>query len=137
RNVTFGYTPDRPIFRDLSVTIPAGQRVGLVGFSRAGKWAFVSLMLRLYDVYTGHILIDGTDIRAMTQESLHRQLSLIPQDPNLFHRTLMENIRYGKLEATKEEVVDAARKSHAHDFVLQIKDQYDALVGERGVKLSG
>jgi len=137
RNVTFGYTPDRPIFRDLRVTIPAGQRVGLVGFSGSGKSTFVSLILRLYDVHSGQILIDGTDIRAMTQESLHRQLSLIPQDPNLFHRTLMENIRYGRLDATEEEVMEAARKAHAHDFVMQIKDRYESLVGERGVKLSG
>jgi len=119
------------------VTIPAGQRVGLVGFSGSGKSTFVSLILRLYDVHGGRILIDGNDIRAMTQDSLHRQLSLIPQDPNLFHRTLMENIRYGRLEATEEEVMEAARKAHAHEFVMQIKEKYDALVGERGVKLSG
>src|SRR5690348_4500877 len=137
QNVTFGYTPDRAIFRDLSVTIPAGQRVGLVGFSGSGKSTFVSLILRLYDVQSGGILIDGMDIRDMTQESLHQQLSLIPQDPNLFHRTLMENIRYGRLEATEEEVIEAARKAHAHDFVMQIRDKYDSLVGERGVKLSG
>jgi ATP-binding cassette subfamily B protein len=137
QHVTFGYTSDLPIFRDLSVTIPPGQRVGLVGFSGSGKSTFVSLILRLYDVQGGHIRIDGIDIRAMTQDSLHRQLSLIPQDPNLFHRTLMENIRYGRLDATEEEVMEAARKAHAHDFVMQIKDRYDALVGERGVKLSG
>jgi ATP-binding cassette subfamily B protein len=119
------------------VVIAAGQRVGLVGFSGSGKSTFVSLILRLYDVQGGRIVIDGTDIRAMTQESLHRQLSLIPQDPNLFHRTLMENIRYGRLEATEEEVIEAARKAHAHDFVTQIKDKYNSLVGERGVKLSG
>jgi ATP-binding cassette subfamily B protein len=136
-HVTFGYTPERPIFQDLNVTIPPGQRVGLVGFSGSGKSTFVSLILRLYDVQGGRILIDGTEIRAMTQDSLHRQLSLIPQDPNLFHRTLMENIRYGRLEATEEEVMEAARKAHAHDFVMQIKDHYEALVGERGVKLSG
>ena len=115
------------------MVIPAGQRVGLVGFSGSGKSTFVSLILRLYDVQGGRIVIDGTDIRAMTQESLHRQLSLIPQDPNLFHRTLMENIRYGRLEATEEEVIEAARKAHAHDFVTQIKDKYNSLVGERGV----
>jgi len=135
--VTFGYTAEQPIFRNLSVTIPPGQRVGLVGFSGSGKSTFVSLILRLYDVNGGRILIDGTDIRGMTQDSLHRQLSLIPQDPSLFHRTLMENIRYGRLDATEEEVMEAARKAHAHDFVMQIKDKYDALVGERGVKLSG
>jgi ATP-binding cassette subfamily B protein len=137
QDVTFGYTPEQTIFRNLSVVIPAGQRVGLVGFSGSGKSTFVSLILRLYDVRGGRILIDGTDIRDMTQESLHRQLSLIPQDPNLFHRTLMENIRYGRLEATEDEVMDAARKAHAHDFVTQIKDKYASLVGERGVKLSG
>jgi ATP-binding cassette subfamily B protein len=111
--------------------------VGLVGFSGSGKSTFVSLILRLYDPQAGQILIDNHDIRAMTQESLHSQLSLIPQDPNLFHRSLMENIRYGRLQATDEEVIDAARKAHAHDFITKIKGQYSSLVGERGVKLSG
>jgi ATP-binding cassette subfamily B protein len=137
RDVTFGYTPEQPIFQHLSVTIPAGQRVGLVGFSGSGKSTFVSLILRLYDPQGGQILIDGQDIGAMTQDSLHSQLSLIPQDPNLFHRTLRENIRYGRLEASDAEVIDAARKAHAHDFITKIKDQYASLVGERGVKLSG
>ncbi len=137
RHVSFAYTPEQPIFRDLSVTIPAGQRVGLVGFSGSGKSTFVSLILRLYDPQSGQILIDGQDIRGMTQDSLHSQLSLIPQDPNLFHRSLLENIRYGRLEASDEEVRDAARKAHAHEFIARIKDQYASLVGERGVKLSG
>jgi ATP-binding cassette subfamily B protein len=97
----------------------------------------VSLILRLYDPQAGQILIDGQDIGTMAQDSLHSQLSLIPQDPNLFHRSLLENIRYGRLEATDEEVVDAARKAHAHGFIQKIKDQYASLVGERGVKLSG
>jgi ATP-binding cassette subfamily B protein len=137
QDLSFGYTPEQLIFEHLSVTIPAGQRVGLVGFSGSGKSTFVSLILRLYDPQAGRILIDGHDIRAMTQDSLHSQLSLIPQDPNLFHRSLLENIRYGRLEATDEEVVDAARKAHAHDFIRKIKGQYGSLVGERGVKLSG
>jgi ATP-binding cassette subfamily B protein len=137
RDVTFGYTPEQPIFQNLSVTIPAGQRVGLVGFSGSGKSTFVSLILRLYDPQGGQILIDGTDIRSLTQDSLHSQLSLIPQDPNLFHRTLRENIRYGRLEASDAQIVEAARKAHAHDFITKIKDQYASLVGERGVKLSG
>jgi ATP-binding cassette subfamily B protein len=137
RDVTFGYTPEQPIFQHLSVTIPAGQRVGLVGFSGSGKSTFVSLILRLYDPQGGQILIDGQDIRAMTQESLHSQLSLIPQDPNLFHRSLRENIRYGRPDASDAEVIEAARKAHAHDFITRIKDQYASLVGERGVKLSG
>ena len=137
QDVSFGYSNEQLIFQHLNVTIPAGQRVGLVGFSGSGKSTFVSLILRLYDPQGGKILIDGHDIRAMTQDSLHSQLSLIPQDPNLFHRTLMENIRYGRLEATDEEVVDAARKAHADGFIRNIKDQYASLVGERGVKLSG
>jgi ATP-binding cassette, subfamily B, bacterial len=137
RDVSFGYSDEQLIFQHLNVTIPAGQRVGLVGFSGSGKSTFVSLILRLYDPQGGRILIDGHDIRAMTQDSLHSQLSLIPQDPNLFHRTLMENIRYGRLDATDDEVVDAARKAHADEFIRKIKDQYSSLVGERGVKLSG
>ncbi|MBS0419005.1 MAG: ABC transporter ATP-binding protein [Proteobacteria bacterium] len=137
RDVSFGYSNEQLIFQHLNVTIAAGQRVGLVGFSGSGKSTFVSLMLRLYDPQGGKIVIDGHDIRMMTQDSLHSQLSLIPQDPNLFHRTLMENIRYGRLEATDDEVVDAARKAHADGFIRNIKDQYSSLVGERGVKLSG
>ena len=137
RDVSFGYAPDQPIFRSLNVSIQAGQRVGLVGYSGSGKSTFVSLILRLYDPQSGRILVDGVDIRAMTQDSLHSQLSLIPQDPNLFHRSLLDNIRYGRLEASEDEVIDAARKAHAHEFIVQIKDQYASLVGERGVKLSG
>jgi ATP-binding cassette, subfamily B, bacterial len=137
RDITFGYAPEQPIFQHLSVTIPAGQRVGLVGYSGSGKSTFVSLILRMYDPQSGEILIDGHNIRSLTQSSLHSQLSLIPQDPNLFHRSLMENIRYGRLDATDDEVMDAARKAHAHDFIQQIKGQYASLVGERGVKLSG
>jgi ATP-binding cassette subfamily B protein len=137
RDVTFAYAAEQPVFQNLNVTVPAAQRVGLVGFSGSGKSTFVSLILRLYDPQGGEILIDGQDIRGMTQDSLHSQLSLIPQDPNLFHRSLLENIRYGRLEASDAEVVDAARKAHAHEFITKIKDQYASLVGERGVKLSG
>ena len=137
REVSFAYSPDQPIFSRLNVAIPAGQRVGLVGYSGSGKSTFVSLILRLYDPQGGQILVDGRDIRTLTQESLHSQLSLIPQDPHLFHRSLLENIRYGRLDATDDEVIDAARKAHAHDFIVQIRDKYASLVGERGVKLSG
>ena len=136
-DVSFAYSPDQPIFRHLNVSIPAGQRVGLVGYSGSGKSTFVSLMLRLYDPQSGEVRVDGVDIRSLTQESLHAQLSLIPQDPNLFHRSLLDNIRYGRLDASDEEVVEAARKAHAHEFIMRIKDKYASLVGERGVKLSG
>jgi ATP-binding cassette subfamily B protein len=93
--------------------------------------------LRLFDVQQGQILIDGVDIRTMTQDALHGQISLIPQDPSLFHRNLLENIRYGRLEASDEEVIEAARLAHAHEFISQMKEGYQSLVGERGVKLSG
>ncbi|OKH46225.1 ABC transporter ATP-binding protein [Calothrix sp. HK-06] len=137
RRVNFSYSNEKQVFKNLFVTIQPGQRVGLVGFSGSGKSTFVNLILRLFDPQAGQILIDGVDIRDMTQEALHSQISLIPQDPSLFHRTLLENVRYGRLEASDEEVVEAARKAYAHDFIAQIKEGYDSLVGERGVKLSG
>jgi ATP-binding cassette subfamily B protein len=137
RALEFGYTPDRKVFDRLNLTIPAGQRVGLVGSSGSGKSTFVSLILRLYDIQGGSISIDGVDIRDMTQDALHAQLSLIPQDPTLFHRSLLENVRYGKLEADDEQVMEAASKAHAHDFIAQMPEGYHSLVGERGVKLSG
>ncbi|MES2354450.1 MAG: ABC transporter ATP-binding protein [Pseudomonadota bacterium] len=137
RNINFSYTPDQKAFDELNVVIKSGERVGLVGFSGSGKSTFVSLILRLYDPQGGQIVIDDIDIRDMTQDSLHGQLSLIPQDPSLFHRTLMENIRYGRLDASDADVIDAARKAHAHEFVMQMKDGYQSMVGERGVKLSG
>ena len=135
--VNFGYLPDKPVFNDLSVRIEPGQRVGLVGYSGSGKSTFVSLIQRLYDVNGGSIAIDGIDIRAITQDSLHSQISLIPQDPSLFHRSLSENIRYGKLDAENSEVVRAADQAHADAFIQNMADGYESLVGERGVKLSG
>ncbi|MFT4173933.1 MAG: ABC transporter ATP-binding protein [Rhodocyclaceae bacterium] len=137
RQVDFGYSPDSRVFNNLNVTIPAGQRVGLVGLSGSGKTSFVSLLLRLYDPQGGAILIDGADLRAMTQDALHEQLALIPQDPSLFHRTLMENIRYGRVEASDAEVREAARMAYADEFIGHMKEGYESLVGERGVKLSG
>ncbi len=137
RRVHFSYLAQKKVFDHLCVTIQPGQRVGLVGFSGSGKSTFVNLILRLFDPQSGQILIDGVDIRDMTQDALHAQISLIPQDPSLFHRTLLENIRYGRLEATNAEVIEAARKAHAHDFIERTKERYDSLVGERGVKLSG
>lgn len=137
RRVHFSYASGKTVFDHLSVTIQAGQRVGLVGFSGSGKSTFVNLILRLFDPQSGQILIDGIDIRDMTQDALHAQISLIPQDPSLFHRSLLENIRYGKLDATDEEVVEASRQAHAHDFIVRSQEGYNSLVGERGVKLSG
>ncbi|MDG7052549.1 MAG: ATP-binding cassette domain-containing protein [Wolbachia endosymbiont of Alcedoecus sp.] len=117
--------------------IESGQKVGLVGYSGGGKSTFVNLVLRLYDVKSGKISIDGQDIRNVTQDSLHRNIGMIPQDPSLFHRTLMENIRYGKADASDDEVIETAKRAHAHEFISKLPQGYESLVGERGVKLSG
>jgi ATP-binding cassette, subfamily B, bacterial len=136
-NVDFRYAEGANVFGGLSLAIPAGQRVGLVGLSGSGKSTFVSLLLRLYDPQRGQIKVDGHDLRSMTQDSLHRQIGLIPQDPTLFHRSLRENIRYGRTSASNAEVEQAALRAHAHEFIAALPEGYDAMVGERGVKLSG
>jgi ATP-binding cassette subfamily B protein len=135
--VKFHYKGASPLFQNKSVTIKAGQKVGLVGYSGSGKSTFVNLILRFYDVTEGQIFIDEQDVRDVTQESLYNNIAMIPQDPTLFHRTLMENIRYGRTEASDDEVREAARRAHAHDFIQALPQGYDSLVGERGVKLSG
>ncbi|WP_425385872.1 ABC transporter ATP-binding protein [Wolbachia endosymbiont (group A) of Barypeithes pellucidus] len=135
--VQFHYKDTEPIFENKSTIIGSGQKVGLVGYSGAGKSTFVNLILRLYDIKSGKILIDGQDIRNVTQDSLHKNIGMIPQDPSLFHRTLMENIRYGKTDANDDEVIEAAKKAHAHEFIAKLPQGYESLVGERGVKLSG
>lgn len=137
RSVSFAYVPGEWIFKDMNIIIPSGQRVGLVGLSGSGKSTFANLILRNFDPQHGQILIDDVDITTVTQDSLHRHVSLIPQDPTLFHRTLRENIAYGKPDATPEELMEAARLARADEFILKRPEQYEALVGERGVKLSG
>ncbi|WP_395461716.1 ABC transporter ATP-binding protein [Wolbachia endosymbiont (group A) of Therophilus tumidulus] len=136
-NVKFHYNGTEPLFQNKSIKIKAGQKVGLVGYSGGGKSTFVNLILRIYDVTDGTISIDGQDIRNVTQDSLHKNIGMIPQDPSLFHRTLMENIRYGKTDASDDEVIEAAKKAHAHEFISKLPQGYDSLVGERGIKLSG
>ena len=136
-DVTFIYKEGLQVFERLDVTIESKQQVGLVGFSGSGKSTFVNLILRLFEPTGGAIEIDGQNILGVTQDSLRESVSMIPQDPQLFHRSLMENIRYGRLDASDDEVVEAAKKAHAHEFILQTEKQYDSLVGERGVKLSG
>lgn len=135
--VTFHYKGTNPLFENQSIEIDAGQKVGLVGYSGGGKSTFVNLILRLHDVTDGTILIDGQDISSVTQDSLRLNIAMIAQDPSLFHRTIMENIRYGKIDASDQEVIQAAKKAHAHDFIAILPDGYNSLVGERGVKLSG
>jgi len=136
-HVQFSYPGVSPLFEKKSVTILSGQKVGLVGYSGSGKSTFVNLILRLYDLSSGTIRIDGQDVREITQESLHKNIGMIPQDPSLFHRTLMENIRYGRTEATDKQVVEAAKRAYADEFISEWPQKYESLVGERGVKLSG
>ncbi len=135
--VHFCYRDAEALFENKSITLPPGQKVGLVGYSGGGKTTFVNLILRLFDVTGGHILIDGQDVREVTQDSLHANIGMIPQDPVLFHRSILENIRYGRLDATDAEVREAAKKAHADEFIRELPQGYHSLVGERGVKLSG
>jgi ATP-binding cassette subfamily B protein len=121
----------------MSLEILAGQKIGLVGYSGGGKTSFVNLILRLYEISEGSILIDNQDIRDVTQDSLRRAIAMIPQEPVLFHRTLLENIRYGRIEATDEEVIAASKRAYAHEFISKLPENYHTLVGERGIKLSG
>jgi ATP-binding cassette, subfamily B, bacterial len=136
--VGFRYGAHRePLFRDLSLTIRAGERVGLVGHSGSGKTTFVKLVQRLYDVTDGRVLIDGQDIAAFAQASLRAQIAIVPQEPVLFHRSLAENIAYARPDASEAEIERAARMAHAHAFIDRLPRRYATLVGERGVKLSG
>ncbi len=135
--IKFYYKGAETLFQNKSVIIAPGQKVGLVGFSGSGKSTFVNLILRLYDVVDGRVLIDHQDIRHVTQDSLHAAIGMIPQDPSLFHRSIIENIRCGRLDATYEEVIDAAKHARAHEFILRLPQGYESLVGERGIKLSG
>lgn len=135
--ISFNFNETRTILSDFSLTIPGGQRVALIGPSGAGKSTLVKLLLRLYEVGSGSITIDGTNIKNVTQDSLRNHMSLVPQDPVLFHRSLMENIRYGRTDATDAEVFEAARLAHCDEFVQDLPLKYETFVGERGIKLSG
>lgn len=137
RDVIFGFKDSDPILSDLSFTIDAGEKIALVGPSGAGKSTITKLLLRLYDVTLGAIEIDGQNIAEVTQESLRASIAFVPQEPILFHRSLMDNIRYGRQSATDEEVMEAAKKAHCHDFIIKLPEGYSTHVGERGVKLSG
>lgn len=135
--VLFNFQSTRNVLSDIAFSIPGGQKLALVGPSGAGKTTIVRLLLRLHDVTGGSIRVDGQDIRHVTLESLHKNIALVPQDPVLFHRTLMENIRYGKPEAGDDEVLNAAKLAHCDEFIDLLPDRYETHVGERGVKLSG
>ncbi len=136
--VTFGYkNAAEPLYRDFSLEIAPGETVALVGPTGSGKTTFVKLVQRLYDVNGGAIVIDGQDVREVTQASLRQNIALVPQDPALFHRSLKENIAYANPDAPMEEIIAAAKRARAHDFIEKLPNGYDTEVGERGVKLSG
>ena len=137
-HVRFQYdNQPEPVFDEFSIDVEPGEKIALVGESGAGKTTFVKLVQRLYDIEDGRILIDGQDVAAVTQESLRESIALVPQEPILFHRTLRENIAYGKPGATPAEIIEASKKAHAHEFIERLREGYETLVGERGIKLSG
>ena len=136
--VTFRYGGhSKPLYENFSVDIASGQKVGLVGHSGSGKTTFVKLIQRLHDVNGGQILIDGQNIAEHTQSSLRSQIAIVQQEPILFHRTLADNIAYARPDASRAEVIEAARMANAHDFIVTLPKGYETMVGERGVKLSG
>ena len=136
-HVSFSYDPERQILCDVSFDIPAGHTVAVVGASGAGKSTLSRLLFRFYDVTAGAILIDGQDIRKVTQTSLRAAIGIVPQDTVLFNDTISYNIAYGRPDATREEILQAARSAHIHDFIESLPQGYDSMVGERGLKLSG
>jgi ATP-binding cassette subfamily B protein len=135
-DVHFAYKPDEPVLQGISFVAEPGQTVALVGPTGAGKTSMVSLLVRFYDVVQGSIAVDGHDIRQVTHDSLRSQMSIVLQDTFLFSGTIMDNIRYGRLEATDEQVMAAAKQANAHDFILRLSEGYQTNVGERGHNLS-
>ena len=136
-NVSFAYDPDRQILKDMSFEVPAGKMVAIVGPSGAGKSTISRILFRFYELTSGRVLIDGQDIRDVTQASLRAAIGMVPQDTVLFNDTILYNIRYGRPEATDAQVREAARLAQIHDFIMTLPQGYDSLVGERGLKLSG
>jgi ATP-binding cassette subfamily B multidrug efflux pump len=141
-NVRFHYGKKDGVIEHLDLSIAPGERVGIVGPSGAGKTTLVSLLLRFFDVEAGRIMIDGQDVRGVTQESLRKAIGVVTQDTSLLHRSIRENILYGRTSATDQELIEAAQRAHAFDFIQRLEDKkgrtgFDAFVGERGVKLSG
>ncbi|USN51925.1 MAG: ABC transporter ATP-binding protein [Myxococcales bacterium] len=137
RDVDFSYDTNQPIFSKLNLHIRAGEKIGLVGLSGAGKSTLISLLLRYFSIDGGKIFIDGKDISEYSVDSIRKNISVIPQDIVLFHRTVLENIRYGNESASKERVVQAAKLANIDDFIMSLPHAYDSMVGERGVRLSG
>lgn len=137
QDVTFAYQPGQPVLRQLNLHVEAGQAIGIAGPTGGGKTTLIKLLLRLYDVTGGSIRLEGIDIRQLTIRHLRQQIALVSQDVYLFHGTIRENIAYGLADCSMEKVIEAARKAQLHDFIAQLPDQYESIVGERGIKLSG
>lgn len=136
-NVTFGYHADQPILNNVNFVIPAGSRAAFVGHSGCGKSTILRLLYRFYEPQSGNIYIDGQNIKHVTMESLRRTMGVVPQDTSLFNNTILYNIRYGRIDATDEEIFDAAKKSNSDMFIKTLPKGYDTIVGERGALLSG
>jgi ATP-binding cassette subfamily B protein len=138
RNVNFRYADDSPfVLKNISLEIKAGEFVALVGASGVGKTTICSLIPRFYDATAGDILIDGTNVRDIRPQSLRQYIGIVQQDVYLFAGTVSQNLRYGKPDASLDEIIEAAKLAHAHDFIMALPDGYDTEIGERGVKLSG
>ena len=137
KNVNFEYISGYSVFKDFNLKIRSGEKIGFVGHSGSGKSTITKMLLRFVDVQKGEILIDGQNIARMKQDDLRSNISYVPQEPILFHRSIRENIAYSNPGATEKEIIEAAKKAYAHEFILGLKHGYDTLVGERGVKLSG
>lgn len=137
KNMSFGYSEDKGLFDDFNLEIKSGEKVGLVGHSGSGKSTITKILLRFININKGEILIDGQDISNLKQDDLRSVISYVPQESILFHRSIKENIKYSRPDATDEEMIEAAKKAFAHDFIVNLPNGYDTLVGERGVKLSG
>ncbi len=136
-NIFFSYVDNHEVFSNFSLEIKPGEKVGLVGHSGSGKSTLTKILLRFADVQKGSIEIDGQNIKNIAQDDLRKAISYVPQESILFHRTLRENISYGDPDATEEEIIEASKKAHAHEFIKDLQFGYDTLVGERGIKLSG
>lgn len=136
-NVTFGYHPDRPILKNVSFTIPAGKKFAIVGPSGCGKSTILRLLFRFYDTQQGRILVDGQDIRDVSLDSLRKAIGVVPQDTPLFNDTIEHNIRYGRIDASDEEVRRAAQRAHIHELIEKLPEGYKTAVGERGMMISG